>query len=435
MNLFNKATEVVGELIDTSGNTAVNANFTHSDYIQVNKNEVVSVVFTKKSNAQIVIIEYDINKNFIKGNFYDFRNTNADNKYTITTTNTTAFIIAEYRNDLNMGNMKVCKGSVKPYSSYNFGTVEVISKNGSNTSSNIAYVDEPLCSIGNVQDEIDYSKGKIIRRCGYKVLDGTESWQKHDSTANNVFCCTVLSNIKHVNSNNVIANILNTHFEVKAVNNIASNNIIGVGIDTQNTLLIGTGLNGISTVEQLKAQLTSNPVTLIYELATPVIENIDCSNKIVQYDEQTTVYNRDEAEIEVSLTNNKAISEVNEDMQNIEEKQSNMSNYSVEEQKIGTWIDEKPIYRKVLTYDKAINADTLFKIGKVNNVEKVISMNYVIRNTNRSQWINNYANNGQLKPFTLIMQTVDDYLYGLSSNESWGAPFLIVTIEYTKTTD
>lgn len=118
VNLFNKATEVVGELIQTDGEVKANVNFTHSDYIRVNKNELVSVIFNKKSNGQIVIIEYGINKNFIKGNFYDFTNASADNKYTITTSNTTAYVIAEYRNDLNMGNMKVCKGLAMPYSPY-----------------------------------------------------------------------------------------------------------------------------------------------------------------------------------------------------------------------------------------------------------------------------------------------------------------------------
>lgn len=110
-------------------------------------------------------------------------------------------------------------------------------------------------------------------------------------------------------------------------------------------------------------------------------------------------------------------------------------NYSTGETRIGTWIDGKKLYRKVLTYTGAIEADTLFKIGMVDNVETTISMNYTIRNSNGSQWINDYANAGVIKTFTLIMQMEDNYLYGLSTNESWSSPYLIVTIEYTKTTD
>lgn len=47
-------------------------------------------------------------------------------------------------------------------------------------------------------------------------------------------------------------------------------------------------------------------------------EDIDCSDKIVQYSDTTTVYNTDGAEIEVSLTNNKAIAEVNKNLEKIE---------------------------------------------------------------------------------------------------------------------
>lgn len=103
-------------------------------------------------------------------------------------------------------------------------------------------------------------------------------------------------------------------------------------IHTQNKIMIF--LSKISTVEQFKKWLYSNNVKAIYELETPVEEDIDCSNKIVQYAEETTVYNSDGAEIEVCLTNNKAISEVNEDLNNIENKldftSNKINNYSIE---------------------------------------------------------------------------------------------------------
>ena len=53
--------------------------------------------------------------------------------------------------------------------------MENISKNGSNTNSNIIYADKPLCSIGDIRDELDYTNEKITRRLSKIVLTGTES--------------------------------------------------------------------------------------------------------------------------------------------------------------------------------------------------------------------------------------------------------------------
>lgn len=125
-------------------------------------------------------------------------------------------------------------------------------------------------------------------------------------------------------SNTIKSNgaLMCTHFKIS---NTASmyNALIH---STQQRVLFYTN---IATLDAFKTFLSQQyakgtPVTLIYELETPLIENIDCSNKITQYDEQTTVYNRDGAEIEVSLTNNKAIAQINENLQQIEKMIANM---------------------------------------------------------------------------------------------------------------
>lgn len=125
INLFDKNTQVIGELIQTDGKIVTNPNWTHSDYIKVYNNELISVFFDKLSNGQIAIIEFDANKKIVTGNSYDFRNTAADNKYTITTSNSTSYVVAEYRNDLSMGDMKVCKGITTSWSEYNCGSASL----------------------------------------------------------------------------------------------------------------------------------------------------------------------------------------------------------------------------------------------------------------------------------------------------------------------
>ena len=60
------------------------------------------------------------------------------------------------------------------WSPYGCGTVEVMSKNDTNTSSNIVAT-KPLCGIEDIRDEIDYTKRKVIRRLDKIVLKGTEN--------------------------------------------------------------------------------------------------------------------------------------------------------------------------------------------------------------------------------------------------------------------
>ena len=107
-----------------------------------------------------------------------------------------------------------------------------------------------------------------------------------------------------------------THFKTS---NVASMYNASIHF-TQQKVIFYTNITTLDAFKAFLAQQYANgtAVEIVYELETEVIEDVDCSNKITQYDEQTTVYNRDNAEIEVSLTNNKAISEINEDFKSNE---------------------------------------------------------------------------------------------------------------------
>lgn len=121
-------------------------------------------------------------------------------------------------------------------------------------------------------------------------------------------------------------------FKVTVMSNIASKCANADWYRRRTEEIVFGGSNGgihfilpnINTLEEFKSYLVEQyakgtPVKVVYELATPIIEDIDCSDKITQYNEQTTVYNTDNAEIEVSLTNNKAIAQINQNLQQIEE--------------------------------------------------------------------------------------------------------------------
>lgn len=116
VNYYNKETEEIGFVLTDGSLQPNNTVWTHSDFIEVNSNEIISITCENKANGQFEIVEYDKNKKFLKHNICDYMHTEAKNKYTITTTSTTKYIIGAYRNNLNMNNIMVVKGvEVLPY--------------------------------------------------------------------------------------------------------------------------------------------------------------------------------------------------------------------------------------------------------------------------------------------------------------------------------
>lgn len=116
VNYYNKETEKIGFVLSDGSLQPNNTVWTHSDFIEVNSNEIISITCENKANGQFAIVEYDKNKKFLKHNMCNYVNTEANNKYTITTTGTTKYIICAYRNNLNMNNIMVVKGAeVLPY--------------------------------------------------------------------------------------------------------------------------------------------------------------------------------------------------------------------------------------------------------------------------------------------------------------------------------
>lgn len=270
-------------------------------------------------------------------------------------------------------NIKLQKESISTtYSPYGYGTVETISKKGTNTSSNIAYVNKPLCYIKDsenniiAQDYIDYNNKKVHRECGYDVFDGSddENWTLTEN-ANGISRFNLIYNVLK-NGSDFICNKFKT---IKQSSSLVVESIIQRDLSNDKSINIrisNTRLSAIS-VQGFKAWLQSNPIVIVYELEIPIIENIECSNKITQYDEQTTVYNRDNAEIEVSLTNNKAISEVNENLDRIEENQ-NFSVTTGRQQETKQIIDGKRVWVKRIDFGALPNATSKAVTHNLENV-------------------------------------------------------------------
>lgn len=122
-------------------------------------------------------------------------------------------------------------------------------------------------------DEFDRINKKEVHNWSKYEITGNEDWRKHATTSNNAFyfeAKNIFTNAETPANNKEEATIINTHYKNYAVDTIAQNNIEGTGLAMNTAYYIGTGLDGISTLEEFKAKMqelynAGTPVTLYYK--------------------------------------------------------------------------------------------------------------------------------------------------------------------------
>ena len=301
--------------------------------------------------------------------------------------------------------------------------------------SNLVYTDKPLCALSDtIQDELDYRNKKIIRRCEYVILDGSddEGWAISNSYGNDTFACFYsASTLILGESDYCISNMFEYgNYSKETLNkNMLSlgNTCVNINLTIAKTIA--------STVDELKTWLALHPVIVIYELATPTTENIDCSDKIVQYAESTNIYNRDGAETEVELTQNEAISGINENINNIEEKQNKLHTYSEKEQVIGKWINGKPVYRKVVNCGTLPNATSKSVASNLTNLEEVIDIYGFSRAEDMTRIPIPFASTTAVANNVQISVNSSNNIEIRAGTNRSSFTTTYIVLEYTKTTD
>lgn len=175
--------------------------------------------------------------------------------------------------------LKIEEGEVATsYSPYGQGSTKIKISNEAET--------EEISKILNIQQEMlqgDYfakeaDGWKEVHGWDVYEITGNENWRKHATTSNNAFYFegyAILANAETpINSNQEIATIINNYFKTYAVDTIAQNDIVGTGLAVNTAYYIGTGLDGISTLEEFKAKLqelynAGTPIKFYYKLKTP----------------------------------------------------------------------------------------------------------------------------------------------------------------------
>ena len=112
--------------------------------------------------------------------------------------------------------------------------------------------------------------------------------------------------------------------------------------------------------------------------------------------------------------------------------------YSTEETKIGTWIDGKPLYRKTIIYTSGfvIGGEKVFTHG-IANLDEVVSYKAkYLRSDDTTQFIPTIHSDMQKWASGIYDFSHTSFtLYVGSLNNDFTINKLIITLEYTKTTD
>lgn len=210
---------------------------------------------------------------------------------------------------------KIHKIYGKPEGVGTTGAIEIISTKADSTSLKTINCKSLYCikdNIGNIiaQDYIDFDRQKIVRQCGYITFDGSDDENWIIDTRNNRFF--IAKPVDCLRSEIGNCTSICNKYELNNTETVDKSYNIGASIYVKDL--------SCSDLVSFKQSLASNPMILIVVLNTSHEEDIDCTCGITQYEGETTIYNTEGAELEIELTNNKAISNMNYNIENLQEK-------------------------------------------------------------------------------------------------------------------
>lgn len=272
--------ELINGYINSSGNWGGSSNnIGCKDFISVAPNDKVAISLYDESLTRVKLSTYvrfyDINFNAIGSNIHF-----ANSQDVIATAPTNAKYLKFYYTGTTKLNVQIEQNSIittyEPYKSNILSCNEEVE----------------LCGIGDVKDTLDLTTNEVVERIGEIVLDGSddENWSFNKSLGDGSFNQFVLSGkvqAKKVVQQTVLCDRL-ISVTVETVNNV-------IWLYDGATIVIQSSC---ASVNELKSWLQSNPITVQYELATPIIKTVDLNvvdqnnikiDKIHVFDEVTHV--------------------------------------------------------------------------------------------------------------------------------------------------
>lgn len=271
---------VLWKYIDNSGIIQDSSqNFYNSKYISVAHDEIYTRS-TTKNVRYVSIMEYDINKTFIKRTLFN-NGSSWKNSWNLTIWSTTAFVLFwsnPLYTDITMDDIfsihrqfeKSSVWTAQPeYWIYADGTQEVIEDSLWNSG-----IVENLLSISSSKDEQEILTWNIIHHVWVKILDWSENWTQVSSPLWNIFQADLLDQ-------NMFSHLVCSHFvddtplNDNTIHKSAGSSIVQIRYDTATTVQ--------EFIEFLISQYTSwNPVLVVYWLQHSKQEKVDWQTLDIQ---------------------------------------------------------------------------------------------------------------------------------------------------------
>lgn len=147
----------------------------------------------------------------------------------------------------------------------------------------VQLIHEPLRAIGDIKDIIDVNRGVIIRRIGKVLLDGSsdEDWVKQATSSSTTSIFGVMYRSININNikidpndvwrKNVSCDLFRGEITSDIYNNVQDEHRGMFGLAGQSCNFV----TDILTLDEWKTWVSKNPITVLYELETPIEEKIN----------------------------------------------------------------------------------------------------------------------------------------------------------------
>lgn len=164
-----------------------------------------------------------------------------------------------------------------------------------------------LNGFNGIYDEIDLERGVRIQRFGVQVFDGSDDEEWTIGTTNNGRRMQLHIPVKPASNTNVKGNVLCDSYIVTTTGENYMEKE-GVAVDTSNRLYVYDARFKTSSLSNWKAHLQANPMTVVYELETPIetplsVDELIAFNKLRAYKSGSTLFSGCDMEVEYFLNN------------------------------------------------------------------------------------------------------------------------------------
>lgn len=313
-----------------------------------------------------------------------------------------------------------------------------------------------LSSIGDTKDILTIQNGQatINQKIGKVVLDGSEVWIANRTTTPYVYGSSIITDYLKTNENicksNYFESTINGGYGVMTDNQIK----FRYASDGNYALYICTTI--ASTLANFKTWLSENPVTVYYILAEPETITLNGSYDIELFEGTNNITTTDELqpnmkiEYYTDVMGNPGVipdydglpvgSEIDFDGTSTDiptgwEETTDPESYSTDEVKTNkTWIDGKPIYRKVVDLG-FLGTQTQISYG--NQIDIMTSFGgYLYQDNGGNISLIEYTSSlWRAITYTITSHHTMNVLINRSDTFAWSDWKLKIVIEYTKTTD